>query len=102
MTEQTPQPGVVSAGVYSALAAHSTDAASRWQSLYPDPGPVDIPEQIACANRYLRVQLSSLPYSTISLRECLLDRIELNDWLRLFSERIAPMLAEFKLPRADI
>lgn len=84
--------------VFSALASHNTEAASSWDEQYPEPQDQSIPAQIHAANQYWRRVIGQLPFSTISVRENLMDRIELSDWVRLFATEVAPVVAAFAYP----
>lgn len=97
---EAPTQGVVATAIYSALAAHNIQSAQAWIRLFRDPVNGTVAEQIAAANAFWRLQFAELPYSTTQVRECLIDQVTLNDWLRLFCEHVVPSIITLELPRA--
>lgn len=59
--------------------------------------PID---EIIDLNAFWRDQLSFLSVNTISERECLIDAIQPNDWLRHFRQQVLPTIVRFELPKA--
>lgn len=62
----------------------------------------DIPnneiDEIVALNRFWLRQLATLKVSTISERECLLDTLSADDWLRHFSCHVLPTAIRHQLP----
>jgi len=56
-------------------------------------------DEIIDLNSFWRDQLSFLSVNTISERECLIDAIQPNDWLRHFRQQVLPTIVRFELPR---
>ena len=50
-------------------------------------------------NRFWTLQLMQLPVNTQDARFCLIDTGSYKDWLRLFCDRVLPLVQEHQLPR---
>jgi hypothetical protein len=100
MNNQCIPRGVVSLAIYSALASHDPQAAQAWNEQYQEPQDQTITGQIQSANRFWRCLLGQLPISTVSVRDYLIDQIELQDWLRLFATQVLPVALAFSVPRS--
>lgn len=92
----------LSAAVYSALAAQDLNCAQQFAQSYPDLPDEPLHEQVVRMNRYWRDQLGSLNISTTSVRECLVDDCEVQDWIRLFAAEVAPVVCAVGLPRSHV
>lgn len=56
-------------------------------------------KELTNLNQFWRVQLGLLNIDTSSARECLIDDISREDWLRLFNEHVIPIIIEADLPK---
>ncbi len=88
----------VVASVADAIATHSPAAAMRFTRSFKETSP-DSKSQICELNRYWRLELNSVPTSTISARTCLIDDIAPQDWLRHFRQLVLPIIINSDLPR---
>ena len=84
--------------MYSALMARSSAAGQTFAAMYREPADQSIEGQIRAANAFWRMQLGMANVCTTSSRECLQDTCGLQDWLRLFSTQVAPMIVNLGLP----
>jgi hypothetical protein len=57
-------------------------------------------DEMVSLNKYFRVELSKAPVSTLDERECLIDDLEPNQWLKYFRVHVLPTLVRFDLPQA--
>lgn len=94
-------PHLITAAMYSALASCSPQAADAFMRHYREAADPDPAAQISHANRFWRLQLGSVPYRTVEVRECLLDDCDPMDWIRMFAAQVAPTIVAFGLPRAS-
>lgn len=92
------QPPAISSAIFSALAAHDVEAAHRFQAIYVEPLDQSVQGQMRSANQFWRMQLALSPYSTIGTREYLAENCAANDWIRLFAQHVAPVVAALSLP----
>ncbi len=103
MTSSTPSPAssphLITAAIYSALASSNPQSAEAFMRLYREAEDPDPAAQIANANRFWRMQLGSIAYQTVEIRECLIDNCDPMDWVRLFATQVAPTIVAFGLPR---
>lgn len=88
----------VVASVADAIATQSPAAAMRFTRGFKE-GSSDEKDQIRELNRYWRLELASVPGSTISARTCLIDNIDPRDWLRHFRQLVLPVIIQSNLPR---
>lgn len=98
MDLNTNSPELISAAMYSALAAHDPRCAAAFTQIYQEPADQTVAGQIASANQFWRRQLGVVEVSTTSVRECLVDNIDHHDWCRLFATEVAPVIAALRLP----
>lgn len=86
--------------VYTALAAHDVGCAWRFVKLYEqsEPRSSDMRDHLHAMNQFWRDQLCDVPVDTIRVRSNLIDQIDLEDWLRLFAQEVAPVIVAFDLP----
>lgn len=88
--------------VKTLLARKDVEAAQRWEDIFikhrPDVASKPYAAQVSIINHFWRVQLGTLPVSTIDERECLLDDANLEDWTRLFDSYVLPTIIQHKLP----
>lgn len=61
--------------------------------------PDNSSDEIFQQNRYWRRQLGALRVNTISERECLLDTLDPEDWMRHFSNHVMPTVHRYELPQ---
>lgn len=101
MNAKTCSPELISAAMYSALAAHDLGCAAAFSELYSEPADQTVAGQIASANQFWRLQLGSAQVSTVEVRECLVDDIDHHDWVRLFASEVAPVISALNLPRGN-
>lgn len=85
--------------VANILARFDPTTAKRWLDMYPDQPLLPIEQQMAAINNFWRLQLGLCNDTvTIEIREHLLDRCSVEDWLRLFEERVAMHIVHLGLP----
>jgi len=53
---------------------------------------------LVALNKYFRLQLSNAPVSTLDERECLIDDLSHEQWLKYFKGHVLPTLVRFDLP----
>jgi hypothetical protein len=90
----------VTVGVYTALAAWDVSCAWRFVQEYCEPQSSNPNDHIRAVNRYWREQLANALPDTLGVRANLIDNIALEDWLRLFAQNVAPVIASLNLPQA--
>lgn len=90
----------VASAIHSALAALSMDAANAFQQLYSAPTGLTVEQQIKHANCFWRQQLGLASVNTTSVRECLMDHCEYQDWIRWFASEVAPAIVGLGLPKS--
>ena len=89
--------------VYTALAAHDVGCAWRFVQLYEtsEPQTQNLNEHLHAMNKFWREQLSNVSVvDTIRVRANLIDAIDLEDWIRLFAQHVAPVVVSMDLPQA--
>lgn len=59
------------------------------------PGSGDVQPAL---NRYFRLQLANAPVPTLDERECLIDDLSPEQWLKYFKGHVLPTLVRFNLP----
>jgi hypothetical protein len=72
-------------------------AASRFETKFSQR-PDNQHDELIELNRFWRGELASLPVSTISERECLIDLIDPKDWVHHFGQQVMPTVVRFGLP----
>lgn len=90
---------IVSTAIYQILASRDPACAAEFSKLYREPADQSIPSQIASANRFWRFHLGTAAVSTTAVRENLIDDCSWEDWLRHFTQDVAPVVVELKLPQ---
>lgn len=90
---------LVSNAIFAYLAAFDVNAAQRFRAYYREPIDQSISNQMHCANHFWRTQLITLSVSTVSIRECLVDNIDIDTWLQLMAQSVIPELLRLGLPR---
>lgn len=86
--------------VVDLISEEDKELANRFEDAIGDDSDLSHSEEVIKLNSFLRRQLSRLPVNTISERECLVDEIDANDWLRHFRAQVLPTVLRFKIPRA--
>lgn len=94
--------GFVTNCIFQLLQHFNYEMASKWKMLYAEPLDQSVKGQIISANRFWREQLAHLPVNTIDERECLIDHILLEDWLRLFESNVLPTAIRWNLPQQHV
>jgi hypothetical protein len=90
----------VTVGVYTALAGMDVSCAWRFVHDYQEPQSYNLNEHIRAVNRYWREQFANVAMlDTIEIRSHLIDDIQLQDWLRLFAQVVAPVVVALDLPQ---
>lgn len=91
----------VTVSIYTALASMDVSCAWRFVQYYNEPAThASLEDHIAAANRFWREQLAAVPMvDTIAVRAHLIDRCDLQDWLRLFAQHVAPIIVSLDLPQ---
>lgn len=88
--------------VYTALATLDVGCAWRFVQLYEplEPQTHNLEQHLHALNKFWREQLSSVSVvDTIGVRANLIDAIELEDWIRLFAQHVAPVVVSMDLPQ---
>jgi hypothetical protein len=57
-------------------------------------------DEMVSLNKYFRIQLSKAPVPTLDERECLIDDLQPEQWLKYFRGHVLPTLVRFNLPSA--
>lgn len=89
----------VTVGIYTAIAAYDVSCAWRFVQDYSEPASENLQDHIQAVNRYWREQLAYAAPDTINVRANLINNIELEDWLRLFAQTVAPVIVSLDLPQ---
>lgn len=90
----------VTVGIYTALAGLDVGCAWRFTQFYQEPDSFNINDHIAAVNRFWREQLAAVTMvNTMEARSNLIDRCDLVDFLRLFAQNVAPVIASMDLPQ---
>lgn len=102
--QPTPQPRSLALELAILLDAFNPQLGNAWRSLYAEPADHSEAIQICWINRFWRDQLTFLEMSSTGIdtrgaRECLIDQITFNDWLRLFQAHVIPFVLTHSLPR---
>ena len=100
---KTPPPRSLAIELAIILDSFNPQIGAAWRNLYAAPADPSEAVQIVWANRFWRDQLVQLETSrvgvdTTNARECLIDQIALNDWMRLFQAHILPIVLHHVLP----
>jgi len=77
------------------------DTANRFEDMYVEVSGQTDQEQIADANNFWRIQLSSLSVSTIDARTCLDDDLSVTSWMTYFKTEVMPVIREHRLPNRE-
>ena len=88
--------------VYTALAGHDVGCAWRFVELYEscEPQSHNLNDHLHAMNKFWREQLSSVSVvDTIQVRANLIDAVDLEDWVRLFAQHVAPVAVSMDLPQ---
>lgn len=92
----------LSSTVKAVIAKRSISAAERFELMfvakYPDQPNKTIEQQLNEVNTFWRIQLGKLPIDTKKERECLINQIQINDWLRNFDDCVADTIVNNNLP----
>ncbi|MGG4591700.1 hypothetical protein ACLPJK_25935 [Pseudomonas aeruginosa] len=83
--------------LYEQISARDTARGERYLTQF-GPIPDNEMDEIYEQNRFWRRQLASLKVNTISERECLLDTLSAEDWLRHFILHVMPTVHRYNLP----
>jgi hypothetical protein len=70
----------------------------NWVKYGPIMHSLDYVKDLKTVNTFLRIQLGLLDCNTYSIRECLTDEPEMEDWLLGFEEVILPFIQQHPLP----
>lgn len=89
----------VTVGIYTALAGYDVACAWRFVNDYNEPVSDNYNDHISACNRYWRDQLAGSMVNTLHVRAYLIDNCDLADWLRLFAQNVAPVIASLSLPQ---
>lgn len=90
----------VTVGVYAVLAGMDVSCAWRFVQSYCEPESYNLNDHIREVNKYWREQLANVRMvDTMSARSNLIDQVELQDWLRLFGQFVAPVVVSLDLPQ---
>jgi hypothetical protein len=49
-------------------------------------------------NEYWSLQIMKMPVNSIDIRYCLVNNGTIDDWIRLFRDKVLPFIMEFDLP----
>lgn len=86
--------------IYRALlSAEKIEAAMRWRLMSPITTVTDDTLAQHIANEFWRLQFSILPFSTIAVRESLIDTMSFDNWWYDFEKYVIPAIIETGLPR---
>lgn len=85
--------------VANILAKYDVATSKRWLEMFQDSPTEPVEVQLARINAFWRLQLGLCQDSvTVNVREHLLDRCEVQDWLRLFEQHVATHIIHLGLP----
>lgn len=80
------------------IGKDNPDAGARFLRAFGNV-PDNAVDEVAELNRYWRSQLlDNVRVNTTSERECLIDAIRPEDWLRHFKSHVLPTIRRFQLP----
>lgn len=74
-------------------------AISSFDRTFDATGLATPEQELSALNTYWRKQLCNVGAKTTSERECLMDDIQSEDWLRHFKSIVLPTIKRFQLPK---